>query len=307
MNAITPVHNGAGEGLGLIDRPIIRERTTNIPFIRAHSIKGVFRDEYQIKLKSDPKINILFGPEDGDLHSGAVSFGAGNLLYFPIRSLRGCFVWATSPLLLYRFARHLGMNGKINEFPNLQNLLANPRLHSFMTEVLINPDSADLLLFGNKPNPGEEENRKIILEEFPKTVHPLDLIRNFAEEMANKIFSSPISTFLKEDFIKKMVILPEDTFSYFISYATEVVSNIKIDNETGTSKEGLRYTEYLPAETILYCIISFERGKCADAHSLGLETGDKVKELFDNNKPSIIQIGADETKGKGIVELNLST
>ena len=34
FNAITPVHNGAGEGLGVIDRPIMRERTTNYLIIQ---------------------------------------------------------------------------------------------------------------------------------------------------------------------------------------------------------------------------------------------------------------------------------
>ena len=311
MSAITPVHNGAGEGLGLIDRPIIRERTTNFPFVQASSIKGVLRDEYQIKLKSDTKkkekINALFGPEDGDLYSGAVSFGDGTLLYFPVRSLHGCFVWATSPFLLYRFARVLEVSGKISEFPNLQSLLSNSRLHSTMTDVLINPDSADLLLIGKKPNPGQEESRKIILEEFSKTVHPLNELRDFAQEVADKIFTSQTSSFLKEEFVKKMVVLPEGIFRYFITYATEVVPNIKIDDETGTSKEGLRYTEYLPAETILYCLIGFERARCTNAQSLGLDTGDNVKSLFDSNKPDRIQIGADETKGKGFVELSLLT
>lgn len=299
MNAITPVHNGAGEGLGIIDRPIIRERTTNFPFIQASSLKGVLRDEYFIKLNNDPmkkeKVDALFGPEEGEHYSGAVSIGDGNILCFPVRSLKGCFVWATSPLLLYRFTRILEISGKIGHFPKLSNLISNSRVHSDMTDVLINPDSTNFLLV----------SEKIILEEFPKSIYSLNEVKEFAEEFANIIFTSQSSSFLKDEFIKRFVILPEDTFRYFVTYATEVVPNIKIDDETGTSKEGLRYTEYLPSETILYSLIGFEKARCDNAQALGLDTADGVKKLFDDNKPDRIQIGGDETKGKGFVELSL--
>lgn len=296
MNAITSVHNGAGEGLGLIDRPIIRERTTNYPFIQASSIKGVLRDEYKAKLSNDQQMNALFGPEDGNLYMGAVSIGDGNLLFFPVRSLKGCFVWATSPLLLYRFARVLEIAGKINQFPKLNALLANSRLHSHMTDVLINPDSKNMLLV----------KEKIILEEFPKNTHSLNEIKEFADEISQKIFTSS-DNFMKAEFIKKVVILPEDTFRYFVTYATEVVPNIKIDEETGTSKEGLRYTEYLPSETILYSLIGFERAKISNAKALGVDSDTGVKTLFDSNRPDRIQIGADETKGKGFVNSSYLT
>lgn len=310
MDAITPVHNGAGEGLGIIDRPIIRERTTKFPFIQASSIKGTLRDEYFfVKLNSDlqkkEKVEAIFGPEQGDLHSGAISFGDGNLLCFPVRSLYGCFVWATSPFLLYRFGRILEISRNINSFPNLKALLSNARLHSGMTDVLINPESDDLLLVGKKPAQGQQDTRKIVLEEFPRSVYPLNEVKNCADEIAGKVFASQSSSFLKTEFVKKFVIFPEDTFRYFITYATEIVSNIKIDDETGTSKEGLRYTEYLPSETILYCIIGFEKARRKDAQTLGLDTPAAVKKLFVNNKPERIQIGADETKGKGFVELSL--
>ena len=37
IKAISPMHNGAGEGIGAIDRAIARERITNFPKIgRAH-------------------------------------------------------------------------------------------------------------------------------------------------------------------------------------------------------------------------------------------------------------------------------
>lgn len=295
VTAITPIHNGAGEGLGLIDRPIIRERITNFPYIQASSIKGTMRDEYEFKKKMDnAKIVSLFGPmDDGSKHSGCISFTDANILAFPVRSLKGGFVWATSPHNLYRFLRTVQLAKFDGKFTELKSLISNTNIHSDINDVHISQDNVNkdmvnklLLVKG-----------KIILEEFQKSVKPLVEVGKFGKELADKIFTN---SFIKNEFINRFVILPENTFRYFVTYATEVVPNIKIDDITGTSKEGLRYTEYLPSETILYSLIGFEKTKSGDSE---LDNATKVKKLFTDNKPDRIQLGADETKGKGFVEL----
>ena len=303
FNAITPVHNGAGEGLGIIDRPIIRERISSFPYIQSSSIKGVIRDEYA-KL-SNGLVDALFGPENGEKHSGAVSFGDANIFCFPVRSLQGCFVWATSPLILYRLHRVLDMGGLLEVFPALKALVNSPKLCNEMKNVLINKGSENILTIENKSS----STNKIILEEFPKAVDPADEVGAFASEIAELIFCSDKDAFFKDEFIKKFVVLPENSFRYFVTNATEVVPNIKIDSKTGTSKEGLRYTEYLPSETILYSLVGFEKARIPSdkASELSIDTPERVKELFCKPEylPEIIQIGADETKGKGLVKLVL--
>ena len=103
------------------------------------------------------------------------------------------------------------------------------------------------------------------------------------------------------------MVLPGDMFDYFVIHATEVVPNIKIDKDTGTSKEGLRYSEYLPAETVLYSLISFDRCFASDA-STEFDNEINVKEFFIEKKPKdIVQVGGDETKGKGFVKINFVT
>jgi UDP-N-acetylmuramoylalanine--D-glutamate ligase len=37
------LHNGAGQGLGSIDRPIIREAATDYPFVQSSTLKGALR------------------------------------------------------------------------------------------------------------------------------------------------------------------------------------------------------------------------------------------------------------------------
>ncbi len=295
VTAITPIHNGAGEGLGLIDRPIIRERITNFPYIQASSIKGTMRDEFEFKKQmAKAKVESLFGPmDDGSKHSGCISFTDANILAFPVRSLKGCFVWATSPHNLYRFWRTVQLAKLDDKFTELRSLTSNPNIHSDINDVLISQNDK------NKDKVKEMllVKDKIILEEFQKSVKPLVEVGKFAKELADIIFTN---SFINNEFINRFVILPENTFRYFVTYATEVVPNIKIDDITGTSKEGLRYTEYLPSETILYSLIGFDKTKSGDAE---LDNATKVKNVFINNKPERIQLGADETKGKGFVEL----
>ena len=46
IHTITPLHVGAGKGLGYIDLPIAREKVTNWPYIPGSSVKGVISDYY---------------------------------------------------------------------------------------------------------------------------------------------------------------------------------------------------------------------------------------------------------------------
>lgn len=308
ISAISPLHNGAGEGLGLIDRPIMRERTTNFPIIQSTSLKGVMRDEYEAtiskvessKEKGKEKTEWLFGPlKEGSKHAGCISFSDAAILAFPVRSLQGNFVWAISPLVLYRFQRSLEFASLSQKFPNLQALINKRVLHSEMTEVLLNPDAQSVLLINRQGNTGKG---KLILEEFPKDVGTAEELRAFAAELGRYIFGSETS--FKEEFERKLVVLPDDMFNYFVTYATEVVPNIRIDDKTGTTAIGsLRYSEYLPAETVLYTVASF--GK-SFAKQEEFDTDIKVRNFFMKNKPqkSAIQIGGDETKGKGFVQIS---
>jgi CRISPR-associated protein Cmr4 len=299
INVITSLHNGAGESLGIVDNPIIRERITNFPFVQAASIKGVLRDVCEKKVGNGKKIKALFGPEPGrgEEHAGAVSFGEGQLLALPVRSLKGCFVWVTSPLTLNRFHRRLGVAGI--EFQSLAELVNS--LSSTLDKAQICKGSEKLLLF--KP----DSDKKLLLEEFPVTAETSDDLTNFAKETSPAIFSNSDS-FLRGEFKKKLVVLPEDSFRYFATNATEVVPNIRI-GESGTTEEGsLRYTEYLPAESILYSLLTFEKARASspdEFKDIKVNSGKDVKDLFCSILPDIAQLGGDETTGKGIVRLKI--
>lgn len=296
VSAISPVHVGAGEGLGIIDRPVMRERTTNYPIVPGSTLKGVLRDEYKPEVA-----NKLFGQmDDGSKHAGCVSFSDASIFAFPIRSLKGSFVWATSPLVLYRLQRIIELADLTSSFPKLTGLVKKRELHSDTKSVFINPKAKDTLLIAA---PSASVGDRIILEEFTLTVNmQLTELEEFASEVGTFIFASE-ETF-RAEFIKKLVIIPEDRFNYFVTYATEVTPNIRINDATGTSTEGLRYSEYLPAETILYSLASFDKS-LAEGNSEEFNDEKKVRHYIVTNRPkNAIQIGADGTKGKGFVKVN---
>ena len=119
----TPLHVGAGSSVGAIDQPIVRERHTRFPVIPGSSIKGVMADLWTENLdrkeeKKDDQTIVsyvrspnteltwLFGEEDAKAAAaGALLFGEGKLLAFPVRSAKGGVAWATSPLVILRAIR----------------------------------------------------------------------------------------------------------------------------------------------------------------------------------------------------------
>ncbi|MBK9368686.1 MAG: type III-B CRISPR module RAMP protein Cmr4 [Deltaproteobacteria bacterium] len=121
LYAETPVHVGASAALGAIDLPISRERMSGLPVIPGSGLRGALREhvasreEHPNRRGSDTVT--LFGPPPGDEsdtntpkaseHSGCVSVLDARLLLLPLRSARGGWAWATSPMVLQRLQRDL--------------------------------------------------------------------------------------------------------------------------------------------------------------------------------------------------------
>jgi len=295
MNIITPLHNGSGEGVGIVDNSIMRERTTQFPVIQSTSIKGVLRDEYE----SSGYVIPMFGP-DGDRvsnHAGAISLGDGNIFAFPVRSVKGCFVWVTSPLVLWRLYQKINIMGEsINALLQLLNSLTE-EIPSPSATAKICPSGSSEILFEIAAG-----DKKLLLEEFPIICKESTELENFTVKIGNLIFGDVNDNFLKNGFMKKLVVLDDDAFKYFVTNTTEIVANIKI-GENGTTVDGsLRYTEYLPSETIMYSTLAFDKARIKGTVLGGAE----IKEKFITHFPENVQIGGNETTGKGIVKLTLA-
>src|SRR6266508_2731704 len=122
IHALSPLHAGTGQGIGVIDLPIAREKATNIPYLPGSSLKGAIRDchtnqlfdkyfkelqdEKEARKKADQEAARIFGEAASEqAYAGSAVFSDQQLLLLPARSLRGTFAWATSPYTLQRFKR----------------------------------------------------------------------------------------------------------------------------------------------------------------------------------------------------------
>lgn len=102
FQAITPIHVGSGQDVGIVDLPVIRERTTDHPYIPGSGIRGPLRKRCAAA-DSDGWVVRIFGPEkEGEIGAGCLSVLDAHLLLFPVRSAPGLFHWITCPFVLER-------------------------------------------------------------------------------------------------------------------------------------------------------------------------------------------------------------
>lgn len=304
IHAQTSLHPGSGTSLGTVDLPVQRERHTGWPTIAGSAMKGVLRDAYREMVtprysdaaqkddrsprqranEEDPELVTLFGPAkvtESDTHAGAVSITDARILAYPVRSLSGVFAWVTCPAVLVRFFRDLNLVG-MDQVPVLRQ---QPKLG----EALVSEGSPLIV-----------EDR-IILEEFDfRAAGRCDEIASW---LAERVFIES-DTFTPQQMQKHLVILHDDDFTHFVQHATEVVARIALDYDRKTVKEGaLFYQEFLPPETVLYSVVlaySARNGKDHDSASDCLE---KLRTCLHDLR--YLQIGGDETTGKGLCAVRL--
>lgn len=104
FQAITPIHVGSGQDVGLVDLPVIRERTTGHPFLPGSGIRGALRN--RCEAKNAALTRRLFGDDsEAEISSGCLSVLDAHPLLFPVRSVPGLFCWITSPFVIERYRR----------------------------------------------------------------------------------------------------------------------------------------------------------------------------------------------------------
>lgn len=286
LYAVSPVHMGAGSAVGVIDNPIQRERHTQHPCFAGSGIKGAVRHAFE-QLGGDRNfLNRLFGSEPGNpnLHPGAVSFGDAQLLAFPIRSLKGGYVYATCPLAIARAQRLMHLIGvkcdwKAPPVADGECQLSNPSL--------LSDDKLHLEVFEYKAKLSQ------------------DLATLGDDLAAQALPEGEGCAFFREKLKTDLVVLSDTDFGYFTQNATLVEPHVRIDDTTGTaSSGGLFYTENLPPESLLLAplLASQSRTGKKDDEITAEEALIKVR-LVLNGK--LVQIGGDATTGRGLVMTNV--
>jgi CRISPR-associated protein Cmr4 len=279
----TPLHAGSGTGLGAVDLPIQRERVTGYPLVQASGLKGALRSV----AGEGSDVDIVFGPK-GHEHAGAVSFGDARILIFPVRSLVGVFGWTTSRDTLARFrrdARAVGLDA-----PPLPNA-------SKGDTALVSPGCG--LVF--------ESESQLVLEEFAFPIQESEEVTTLANWFMKSAL--PVENeyaYWRKKMSNSLVILPEDAFRDFTLYATEVMTRVQLDNQSKTVTEGPWTEEYLPTDTLLYApvLVSAPRQKSDNLPQTW--KGKSAQDVLKKTKklvPIHLQIGGNETVGRGIVRL----
>lgn len=283
LYAVSPVHMGAGNAVGVIDNPIQRERHTRHPSFAGSGIKGAVRHGFEA-LGGDPTlIDRLFGPasQSGELHAGAVSFGDAQLVAFPVRSLRGGYVHATCPQAIARAQRLLSLVGVAVAWPAVPMLADG-------TCLVGNPE----LLDGDRLHLEAFEYTAKVSQELPKIGADLG-VRALPDNPAYAYFRGKLE--------RDLVVLSDGDFAYFTENATLVEPHVRINPESGTADDGgLFYTENLPPESLLVAplLTSATRTGRADDRMDAAEVMVKLKNCID---AKVLQVGGDATTGRGLV------
>jgi CRISPR-associated protein Cmr4 len=105
---------------------------------------------------------------------------------------------------------------------------------------------------------------------------------------------------------KGLVVLSDEDFGYFVRNATVVEPHVRIDDYTGTAKDGgLFYTENLPPESILLGVVMASDERKKDKNRLPASevmatvlTGEGGFQGIDSR---LVQVGGDATTGRGQV------
>lgn len=279
LYAVSPVHAGSGTSMGVVDLPIQRERHTNWPHIQASGVKGAMRhhfEKFKHNIKNrDEQIQVdqitekIFGTdnygENGTL-PGAIAVSDARLVAFPIRSSKSPFVWITCPAVLQRLEKDLDLTlktGKMN---------------------IPEPDSEQAFLING--NISAEE--KILLEDYEVVVKKAEII-----------LPDTVKTLYKK--AGTLLLVSNDTYHYGVSHCTEVRTQIKIDDKTGTTVDGsLRYEEVLPADSLMYVVLFYGPTRDADT-TIPADT--LITYMKEDVVKNHIQIGGNETLGCGLFQI----
>jgi len=339
IHALSPLHNGEGSGLGAIDRPILRERATGRPVVQGSSLKGVLRDAAeQARGDKDRVVRAAFGSPGTDGNQGCVMIDDASVLFFPARSLAGTFAWTTSGLALASLQRDAcGIAAR-----RLETLL--PKVAGLRSGraygVLDKRDTKD--------GQTEVDNATLIAQDTGNYVLESLVLENAKDKKGKAAFTEVAESlcghlvpagFWYKFMRSRCLLVGNDDFDSLLQRATEVRPNIRIGSDGVTEDGSLRYTEYLPTETVLFAPVAIDRPRVKEVGVAEVEQ--LLAELFNaapdpktgtdttatekgedaspaqtseaapddaatDRRPThgaLFQLGADETTGKGRVRL----
>lgn len=292
VHALTPLHAGTGQGVGVIDLPVAREKATGLPYLPGSSVKGTLRDEFapegdEERNRDSLRVRI-FGPETNraDEHAGAVQFTDQTLLLLPVRSLAGTFGWVTAPYVLERLSRDARVAG-VGGVP---------------ADVPRPGDNGGAVVTADSALVQDGAGGKIYLEDLDLTsdAGQASAAGAWAGWLGTRIF--PEDADWRRSLASRICVVHDDVFGFLLDTATEVSARIKMDDDSKTVDKktgGLWYEESLPAETVLYGLTLAFPNECTVVNGERL-TADAVLDHVRSRLSGALQFGGKATIGRGI-------
>jgi len=297
IHALSPLHPGVGQGVGSVDLPVAREKATGIPYLPGSSVKGVLRDAAANAGWGAGKVKAIFGPDpvDASEHAGAAYFGDAKLLLLPVRSYAGVFAYATSPYLLRRFKREVEMAwGTPNGLPELPGEVDD-------LNVALVREGSELVTASGK------ESKKVYLEDLDFQAQDREVVDRWENWLAE------VTQGLDLPLAGRLLILHDDVMSFLLETALEVVTRIRINEETKTVAKGaLWFEENIPAESLLYGLLSVAPQSFGEVKDEEGTNGAKrlaaeeILKLLEGLLGQTLQFGGNATVGRGLSKMTFA-
>jgi CRISPR-associated protein Cmr4 len=280
---LTNLHVGSGGVEGLVDLPIQRDEF-GYPVIYSSSVKGSLKTCLLHTATTDI-VYALFGPDpdESEKFESSVAILEGYLLAIPVRSLRGVYVYVTSPMLLKRFLERIELYTKFNqkdfvdvgsggqeakdiigEMQNsFQSLIDEARERLSVDDAICLRDKQEVEINVK----GLLEGCAILVEEFVlKILEPEREINSKLLDMLG--------------FDKPLLLLHDDVAKEVVDRSLIRYTRVKLRRETKTVGEGPWTEEYLPVKSKFHTILLYKRPPLTDAFVKKILDG--VEEVDDN-------------------------
>ncbi|MEM3569150.1 MAG: type III-B CRISPR module RAMP protein Cmr4 [Candidatus Jordarchaeales archaeon] len=253
----------------------VQRNFKGIPYVRGSSIKGALRSFYELNGKSS-EAEILFGSPE---HAGCLVLENAEILAFPVKADRELFVYVTSPSQISAYVRDANKVGVSLE------------------EVSVGE--------GEALSAALEGKIELMDEKYSLTLKRNDHVNKLAGKIAEKATpkvngkTAPGYSYLKEK-LERLIVVDDALFREITNSGLVVVLRIALDYKTKTvTEKAMFYQELIPEGTLLYAPIMR-----AFRSRYSKESNERVEELLKKlNKGLLINLGGDETTGKGVVRI----
>ena len=280
LHALSALHCGTGQSVGVVDLPIARARATQLPIVPGSSLRGVLRQ--QIASRSPNDVEALLGPtsikSNQHAFAGALAVGDAHLLLLPVRCLAGIVSYVTAPFILRRYQRDMVRAGIA-----LPQWVAGPA----EGQAKVTTQSVNCM--------GRDAERVLVLEDLDFQACTDSSLDAWAEHIAMKVF--PHDPDSRGDLVRRFALLPDEVMSFLAETATEIRSRIAIDPDTGIVRRGaLWYEENLPAESVLWGILALSSSNAPN----DTRTASQLKGVLPA-ADTVLQLGGNAGVGRGLV------